>query len=70
MVRIQCPVCSQQFKSEESRIVPFCSDRCQQLDLGRWLNEEYSISRIPDPEDESEIESWDVESGHDAERAM
>ena len=51
-------------------MVPFCSERCQQLDLGRWLNEEYSISRIPDPEDESELESWDVESGHDAERAM
>lgn len=70
MVRIQCPVCSQQFNSEESRIVPFCSDRCQQLDLGRWLNEKYSISRISDLEDESELESWDVESGHDAERAM
>ncbi len=23
---------------------PFCSQRCQQIDLGRWLNEEYRIS--------------------------
>ncbi len=22
---------------------PFCSKRCSQLDLGRWLNEEYTV---------------------------
>jgi endogenous inhibitor of DNA gyrase (YacG/DUF329 family) len=29
---------------------PFCSDRCRQIDLGRWLGEAY---RIP-PETEGE----------------
>ena len=24
---------------------PFCSQRCKDIDLGRWLNEEYAISR-------------------------
>jgi endogenous inhibitor of DNA gyrase (YacG/DUF329 family) len=52
MAQSQCPVCSSQFDYQESRVVPFCSDRCQQLDLGRWLNEEYSICRLHDPEDE------------------
>lgn len=28
---------------------PFCSYRCQMIDLGRWLDEEY---RIPDGEDQ------------------
>ena len=23
---------------------PFCSDRCQMIDLGRWLGEEYRIA--------------------------
>lgn len=29
---------------------PFCSERCQLADLGRWLDEEY---RIPDAADQS-----------------
>ena len=29
---------------------PFCSTRCQMIDLGRWLGEEY---RIPDQPDTS-----------------
>ena len=28
---------------------PFCSFRCQMVDLGRWIDEEY---RIPDGEDQ------------------
>jgi uncharacterized protein len=33
--------------------MPFCSDRCRQIDLGRWLREVYSVpvQRNPD-EDE------------------
>ena len=53
MAQSQCPICSSQFDYQESRVVPFCSDRCQQLDLGRWLNEEYSICRIQDLEEET-----------------
>ena len=63
MVRMQCPVCSRQFAASESLVVPFCSDRCQQMDLGRWLNEEYSISRISDIEDEAELELRDLDPG-------
>jgi len=37
--------------------MPFCSDRCRQIDLGRWLREVYSVPVERDPdavEDESE----------------
>jgi endogenous inhibitor of DNA gyrase (YacG/DUF329 family) len=30
---------------------PFCSFRCQTIDLGKWLSEEY---RIPEGDDQSE----------------
>lgn len=30
---------------------PFCSPRCKLVDLGRWLDEEYRISRPLDPDD-------------------
>ena len=53
MAQSHCPVCKEQFDYQQSRVVPFCSDRCQQLDLGRWLNEEYSIYRIQDFEEET-----------------
>lgn len=39
-----CPNCKEPVRSDvESR--PFCSQRCKDIDLGRWLNEEYFISR-------------------------
>ena len=25
---------------------PFCSERCQSIDLGRWANEEYRIPAV------------------------
>jgi hypothetical protein len=35
--------------------MPFCSDRCRQIDLGRWFNEEYSMPHLPS-EDEEELQ--------------
>ncbi len=35
-----CPVCG---KPAESRFRPFCSARCRQVDLGRWLAGDYAI---------------------------
>jgi|APAra7269096870_1048528.scaffolds.fasta_scaffold02775_2 endogenous inhibitor of DNA gyrase (YacG/DUF329 family) len=42
----KCPVCS---KPVEPRYRPFCSQRCQQIDLGRWLSETYRIAADQDP---------------------
>lgn len=41
-----CPTCRKVSAVVDRRISPFCSERCQQIDLGRWLAEEY---RIPEP---------------------
>lgn len=43
MQTVRCPTCSQQFDPQKSTALPFCSDRCRQIDLRRWLNEEISI---------------------------
>tara|TARA_Y100001960_G_C14102038_1_gene553373 strand:- start:200 stop:325 length:126 start_codon:yes stop_codon:yes gene_type:complete len=41
------------------------------LDLGRWLNEEYSIACIADPDEESEFEELhEIDPGRDAGRMM
>lgn len=53
----ECPICRAPVDPAHSTAVPFCSSRCQQIDLGRWLNEEYGLLRIPDPEDDEESTS-------------
>ncbi|MBK0327952.1 DNA gyrase inhibitor YacG [Rhodobacteraceae bacterium F11138] len=42
-----CPVCGQ---ATDRKFRPFCSKRCADRDLGRWLNGAYAIPS-DDPED-------------------
>jgi endogenous inhibitor of DNA gyrase (YacG/DUF329 family) len=47
---VNCPTCSRKVEwSEASPFRPFCSDRCKQIDLGAWANEQYAIPAVPDP---------------------
>ena len=49
----RCPNCSKR----AVRDFPFCSKRCADLDLGRWLTGSYAIAAVetddPDEEDHS-----------------
>lgn len=38
-----CPTCGQKYLPDESESLPFCSQRCQLVDLGRWLDEEIGV---------------------------
>jgi hypothetical protein len=43
-----CPQCRRQFAYDPADVPkwsPFCCERCQWIDLGRWLDGEYRISR-------------------------
>lgn len=46
----KCPTCRGVSLKADNKVFPFCSVRCQLLDLGRWLDEEY---RVPDQVDTS-----------------
>jgi uncharacterized protein len=50
MVTLLCPICSRPFDPQESEAMPFCSERCREVDLGRWLDEAYGLSREPEEE--------------------
>ncbi len=39
----RCSYCGTDFIRRESRFMPFCSKRCQQIDLGMWFNESYGM---------------------------
>lgn len=42
-----CPICN---KAAAERYRPFCSRRCADVDLARWLNGSYAVPS-DDPED-------------------
>ncbi|MEM9587970.1 MAG: DNA gyrase inhibitor YacG [Planctomycetota bacterium] len=50
-----CSTCQRRFRVHESKTLPFCSERCQLIDLGRWLNEEIGVPHEGDP-GESDVE--------------
>jgi endogenous inhibitor of DNA gyrase (YacG/DUF329 family) len=45
----KCPICG---KPAQQATQPFCSDRCKDLDLHRWLSGAYAISASNDDDDE------------------
>ncbi len=40
-----CPICG---KPPQDKFKPFCSARCADVDLGRWLTEGYAVPGRPD----------------------
>jgi len=52
-----CPICN---KMSVDKFHPFCSDRCANIDLHRWLGGNYRIpSREPADFAESEVDRED-----------
>ncbi|UKH24560.1 DNA gyrase inhibitor YacG [Actinobacillus pleuropneumoniae] len=56
---VNCPTCNQDVIWKlESKYRPFCSERCQLIDLGEWANEEKRIAAV-----ENDVMTSDLE-GH------
>jgi hypothetical protein len=45
----RCPICKKPSSKEHK---PFCSKRCADVDLGRWLTGQYRIPAAPEDLDE------------------
>lgn len=52
MALLRCPTCEKTFESEKSPAMPFCSERCQQIDLYGWLTEQHGLPVERHPEDD------------------
>ena len=48
---MSCPICG---KKTDARYRPFCSRRCADIDLGRWLTGSYAIPTDEGEDDEAE----------------
>ena len=50
---MSCPICKKPINPDYK---PFCSKRCADIDLGKWLNESYTIpSPLEDLSEEEEM---------------
>ncbi|WP_215786580.1 DNA gyrase inhibitor YacG [Pantoea dispersa] len=59
MITVPCPNCGKAVMWDElSPWRPFCSKRCQLIDLGEWAAEE---KRIPSSDDMTESDDWSEE---------
>jgi len=45
---VQCPTCRKSVNWQESPYRPFCSERCQRIDLGQWAAESYRLPSSAD----------------------
>ena len=43
----RCPTCRAEIPWEGNPYRPFCSERCQLIDLGAWATERYRIAGEP-----------------------
>jgi uncharacterized protein len=40
---MRCPTCGKPIEPANNAALPFCSPRCRQVDLNRWLSEEQRL---------------------------
>jgi endogenous inhibitor of DNA gyrase (YacG/DUF329 family) len=52
--RRRCPICG---KPAAARHQPFCSARCADIDLGRWLKDSYRVETDEGPDAEGDDDS-------------
>ena len=43
-----CPICG---KERDEKFRPFCSKRCADVDLSRWLGGNYGVPAVEPPDD-------------------
>lgn len=50
---ISCPICGYVTTVDDFNLFrPFCYDRCRLIDLGKWVDEKYSITNFSKMDEE------------------
>lgn len=58
---MKCPICGKPASPDHK---PFCSKRCADIDLGRWLTDSYKIPQQPGEDEDEEEPTPPPASGH------
>lgn len=56
MTLVKCPNCGRETEYQGNDFRPFCSERCKMLDLGAWIDGEYTL-----PVEGTEMTEEDIE---------
>ncbi len=56
-----CPICG---RPRDAKMKPFCSKRCADLDLAKWLKGEYSIPGAPAGEESVPLDDGEPSEFH------
>jgi endogenous inhibitor of DNA gyrase (YacG/DUF329 family) len=51
---MKCPICKKQVALTDP-FMPFCSERCKDVDLGNWATEKYVIPEPLKPDEIDEL---------------
>jgi endogenous inhibitor of DNA gyrase (YacG/DUF329 family) len=62
----RCPICG---KPSAPAFAPFCSQRCKDIDLNRWLSGVYVVPAKDEPEADDEASEVETNSGEDEDEA-
>ena len=52
---MKCPICKKPV-AETAPLLPFCSERCKEIDLGNWATGKYVVSTPLRPSDLEQIQ--------------
>lgn len=55
-----CPICT---RPTDPAYRPFCSRRCADIDLGRWLSESYAIPVAEDDDEDGDADAVPRDDG-------
>ena len=63
-----CPICKRPLDEHEDglRFHPFCSKRCAEIDLGRWLKGAYAIPATETEDEDAEAAEGEPDEGDGA----
>jgi endogenous inhibitor of DNA gyrase (YacG/DUF329 family) len=64
---MKCPTCDKSVQWQDNPDRPFCSERCRLIDLGAWVNEEYTVpgERVTIPDEPETPSSPHSSAGED-----
>lgn len=61
-MKVNCPTCKKEVQwTTESEFRPFCTKRCQLLDLGQWANEENAIPSGANKDAETSLPDMNID---------
>ena len=58
---MNCPTCGKPAQWKDNPFRPFCSERCQLVDLGRWVEGDYRVAGEPLPENQTGLHPDTIE---------